>query len=29
MSSPLKTWLERDGTLLRLRLAKPKANLID
>ena len=27
--SPLKAWLERDGGLLRLRLAKPKANLID
>ena len=27
--SPLKVWLERDGALLRLRLAKPKANLID
>ena len=27
--SPLKMWLERDGALLRLRLAKPKANLID
>jgi cyclohexa-1,5-dienecarbonyl-CoA hydratase len=27
--SPLKIWLERDGALLRLRLAKPKANLID
>lgn len=27
--SPLKTWLERDGALLRLRLARPKANLID
>jgi len=26
---PLKTWLERDGALLRLRLARPKANLID
>jgi cyclohexa-1,5-dienecarbonyl-CoA hydratase len=25
----LKVWLERDGSLLRLRLAKPKANLID
>ena len=25
----LKVWLERDGALLRLRLAKPKANLID
>ncbi len=27
--SPLKVWLERDGSLLRLRLAKPKANVID
>jgi len=27
--SPLKVWLERDGTLLRLRLAKPKANIVD
>lgn len=27
--SPLKVWLERDGALLRLRLAKPKANLVD
>ncbi len=26
---PLKVWLERDGALLRLRLARPKANLID
>jgi cyclohexa-1,5-dienecarbonyl-CoA hydratase len=26
---PLKAWLERDGALLRLRLARPKANLID
>ncbi len=26
---PLKVWLERDGQLLRLRLARPKANLID
>jgi cyclohexa-1,5-dienecarbonyl-CoA hydratase len=25
----LKVWLERDGALLRLRLARPKANLID
>lgn len=25
----LKVWLERDGALLRLRLANPKANLID
>jgi cyclohexa-1,5-dienecarbonyl-CoA hydratase len=29
MDAPLKHWLERDGALLRLRLAKPKANLID
>ena len=28
-SEPLKAWLERDGALLRLRLARPKANLID
>ncbi len=27
--SPLKTWLEKDGSLLRLRLARPKANLVD
>jgi len=27
--SPLKVWLDRDGTLLRLRLAKPKANIVD
>lgn len=26
---PLKVWNERDGALLRLRLARPKANLID
>lgn len=26
---PLKLWLEREGALLRLRLARPKANLID
>lgn len=25
----LKAWLERDGALLRLRLNKPKANLVD
>jgi cyclohexa-1,5-dienecarbonyl-CoA hydratase len=24
-----KSWLERDGALLRLRLARPKANLVD
>lgn len=28
-AAPLKTWVERDGALLRLRLARPKANLID
>ncbi|HET9822331.1 MAG TPA: cyclohexa-1,5-dienecarbonyl-CoA hydratase [Burkholderiaceae bacterium] len=27
--SPLKDWLDADGGLLRLRLARPKANLID
>ena len=27
--SLLNVWLDRDGSLLRLRLAKPKANLID
>ncbi len=26
---PLRVWLEADGALLRLRLARPKANLID
>jgi cyclohexa-1,5-dienecarbonyl-CoA hydratase len=25
----VKVWLERDGALLRLRLARPKANLVD
>lgn len=28
-ASPLKDWLELDGALLRLRLARPKANLVD
>jgi len=28
-ASPLKVWLDRDGALLRLRLARPKPNLID
>jgi cyclohexa-1,5-dienecarbonyl-CoA hydratase len=28
-SAPLAVWLERDASLLRLRLARPKANLID
>lgn len=27
--SPLKTWLEHDGQVLRLRLARPKANIVD
>ena len=26
---PLKVWLDRDGALLRLRLSRPKANIID
>ncbi len=29
MSQPLKTWFDRDGTLLRLRLDRPKANIVD
>jgi len=28
-ASPLKAWLEKDGGLLRLRLARPKANIVD
>lgn len=28
-TSPLKVWLEHEGTLLRLRLARPKANIVD
>jgi len=27
--APLKAWFERDGALLRLRLARPKANIVD
>ena len=27
--SPLKVWLDRNGALLRLRLARPKANIVD
>lgn len=27
--SPLKVWLEKEGSLLRLRLTRPKANLVD
>ena len=26
---PLRVWTERDGALLRLRLARPKANIVD
>ena len=29
MSEPLRSWLEADGRLLRLRLDRPKANIID
>lgn len=29
MTAPVKVWLEADGRLLRLRLARPKANIID
>lgn len=29
MSDPLKVWFERDSTLLRLRLDRPKANVLD
>ena len=28
-ASCLRVWLERDGALLRLRLARPKANIVD
>ncbi len=28
-AAPLKVWIERDGALLRFRLARPKANVID
>ena len=28
-TSPLKVWLERDGALLRLRLSRPKSNIVD
>ncbi len=28
-ASPLKAWLEADGALLRLRLSRPKANIVD
>lgn len=29
MTEPLKVWLDREGRLLRLRLARPKANIVD
>lgn len=29
MTSPLKVWFEADGRLLRLRLSRPKANIVD
>lgn len=29
MNTPLKIWLEQEGTLLRLRLDRPKANIIN
>jgi len=29
MSAPLRVWLEADGRLLRLRLSRPKSNLIN
>lgn len=29
MTSPLKVWFEAEGRVLRLRLSRPKANLID
>jgi cyclohexa-1,5-dienecarbonyl-CoA hydratase len=29
MSDPVSTWLDRDGALLRLRLSRPKANIVD
>ena len=29
IATPLKVWLDRDGALLRLRLARPKANICD
>lgn len=29
MTAPLKSWVEADGRLLRVRLNRPKANLID
>ena len=28
-AAPLQVWIEKDGALLRLRLARPKANILD
>ena len=28
-TSPLKVWFEAEGRLLRLRLSRPKANIVD
>ena len=28
-TSPLKVWIEAEGRLLRLRLSRPKANIVD
>jgi cyclohexa-1,5-dienecarbonyl-CoA hydratase len=29
VENPLKVWIDRNGALLRLRLARPKANIVD
>ncbi len=29
IESPLRVWVDRDGRLLRMRLARPKANIVD
>ena len=29
MNTPLQSWVDHDGALLRLRLARPKANIVD
>ena len=29
MTTPARSWIEEDGTLLRLRLTRPKANILD
>lgn len=29
MAAPVRTWRERDGRLLRIRLSRPKANVLD